>query len=427
VNTLFTEPELSSQDPFSLFLSVLAHGGAIALLSLVLRYDPPIIVPPLTERYVVRLLELHTPEPQAQPTELASLPAVEKPMKGTYSHNSADAAPPQAPARRARQLPARPVLIQPHVSPSLILTEDIPLPLAVIWSAEDRPKEKIVAPVVHEEAAADVRPILALPNKETSLADLKIASTAFAPMDLPILPSTTSPLAARDPKLMERVPETTSTTSGQTPVGRVVSLSDLRVRDGIVPLPRANQASAVLSGTVEGSDGSSQDGSETHTGTGSELLTRRIRPPRNGKFGVVVVGASLDAAYPETAGLWSGRLAYTVYLHVGLAKSWILQYSQPRPAQAAATGGATRLEAPWPTDLVVPNLAPGSINVDALLVHGFLNKDGHFENLAVIFPPQFAQAEFVLGSLQQCVFRPALQNGQNAIVEILLIIPEQDQ
>jgi hypothetical protein len=47
--------------------------------------------------------------------------------------------------------------------------------------------------------------------------------------------------------------------------------------------------------------------------------------------------------------------------------------------------------------------------------------------LAVVFPPEFAQAQFVLNSLSQWQFRPATQNGQDIKVEVLLIIPEEQE
>jgi hypothetical protein len=149
--------------------------------------------------------------------------------------------------------------------------------------------------------------------------------------------------------------------------------------------------------------------------------------PKDGQFGAVVVGATMKEEYPEVPGMWGGRLAYTVYLHVGLEKSWILQYSIPRAVDAEAGGNAPRLEAPWPYDIVRPNLAAGAINADALMVHGFVNEAGHFESLAVAFPPEFLQAQYVLGALSQWQFRPAAQNGRPAKVEVVLIIPEVDE
>jgi hypothetical protein len=141
----------------------------------------------------------------------------------------------------------------------------------------------------------------------------------------------------------------------------------------------------------------------------------------------VVVGSSLEDRYPETADLTSGKMTYTVYLQMGTPKSWILQYSLPRAGDAAEVGSATRIEAPWPYDRVRPNLAPGAIDADALIVHGFVNLAGRFESLAIAFPPDFAQAQFVLSSLAQWQFRPAMQNGQNIKVEVLLIIPEVEE
>jgi hypothetical protein len=149
--------------------------------------------------------------------------------------------------------------------------------------------------------------------------------------------------------------------------------------------------------------------------------------PKDGQFGVVVVGSSLADQYPETVEIWRGRLVYTVYLHVGLGKSWILQYSLPRTAEVAAAGSVTRPEAPWPYDIFRPDLLPGDFNSDAVMVHGFINLAGAFERLAIVFPPEFTQAKFLLGTLKQWHFRPARQDGQIAAVEVLLIIPEENE
>jgi hypothetical protein len=162
-------------------------------------------------------------------------------------------------------------------------------------------------------------------------------------------------------------------------------------------------------------------------GSGNQPATTHITLPISGQFGAVILGASLKEAYPETAELWSGRLAYTVYLHVGLAKSWILQYSLSREDNAAASGNIAHIDAPWPYNIVRPNLDPGAVDADALMVHGFVNRAGRFEGLRVAFPQEFAQAKFVLDTLAQWQFRPAVQNGQNVKVEVLLIIPAQEE
>ena len=66
-------------------------------------------------------------------------------------------------------------------------------------------------------------------------------------------------------------------------------------------------------------------------------------------------------------------------------------------------------------------------NADAIMVHGFVNAAGHFEQLAIIFPAELAEAKFLLHTLQQWQFRPAMQNGQATPVEILIIIPDQTE
>jgi hypothetical protein len=67
------------------------------------------------------------------------------------------------------------------------------------------------------------------------------------------------------------------------------------------------------------------------------------------------------------------------------------------------------------------------MDADALMIHGFVNQAGRFENLSILFPPEFAEAQLMLDSLRQWEFRPAGQNGQSVRVEILLIIPEEPQ
>jgi hypothetical protein len=161
------------------------------------------------------------------------------------------------------------------------------------------------------------------------------------------------------------------------------------------------------------------------SGLGGDVT--RITQPKDGVFGVVVVGSTLADQYPETVSFWSGRLIYTVYLHVGPGKSWILQYSIPREGGAATAGGAIRPDAPWPFDMVRPHLNPDDFNSDAIMVHGFVNPSGRFEHLAIVFPTEFSKSKFLLNALQQWQFRPAKENGQIAAVEVLLIIPEETE
>jgi hypothetical protein len=177
----------------------------------------------------------------------------------------------------------------------------------------------------------------------------------------------------------------------------------------------------------EGSGQGSGSGPGDIAGPGSGLdegsAVTRISLPKNGQFGVVVVGSTMEEQYPETGPVWTGRLAYSVYLHVGMTKNWILQYALPRSVDPGSSGVA-HIEAPWPYYIVRPNLAADDWTADAVMVHGFVNESGHFEELSVVFPDGLAEAKFVLASLKQWQFRPGKSNGQVSRLEVLLIIPE---
>ncbi len=277
---------------------------------------------------------------------------------------------------------------------------------------------------------------------------------------------------------MKQLPETAAKPLEQPTPARVVSVSDVHVQ-GPVEIPLANASLQALpseqqtpgrpgesTGEANGSRHSKQmeigagnssgdqrdntasgvqsitqnDANAAHgqtsppdaipgagptSGPGDEPSVTLINLPKNGQFGVVVVGSSPAEEYPEMVEIWRGRMVYSVYLHVGLGKSWLLQYSLPRGQEATEAGSVRSPEAPWPYEILRPHLAASDYNSDAILVHGFVNLAGRFERLGIVFPTEVAQAQFLLNALQQWRFRPALQNGKLAAVEILLIIPEE--
>ena len=241
--------------------------------------------------------------------------------------------------------------------------------------------------------------------------------------------STTAPVAVHQPQRVQLPPVSAAQSSAQPSPAAILSLSDLRMKDGTVTLPPVNESAA---SSVQGAlaPGHAQDSSPQGNGNPAAksgatqrrtgfLRTKRTRPgsaasavkaagpgsatsavksnasaagpavavipasamsapaqganlssgssgtrpaltqialPKDGHFSAVVVGDSLGDIYPEAADAWSGRIAYTAYLHVGLAKSWIMQYSLPRDADASAGGTVARLDAPWPYNIVRPNL-----------------------------------------------------------------------
>jgi hypothetical protein len=366
-------------------------------------------------------------------------------------------------------------LIQPD-APTDPTIPQTPLPQIFVWSSRDIPVQKIVQPAPQTAAAINVRPSPDPPNQEVRVADIKISSTAYdtkAPLPAP---SKTSPINVPATQQTQQMAETASKNAGKATPAGVISASTIQLQEGTAALPMINEVApatyvgSVTAGQPKNLSQTGQgktDGKENGAGAGqtagnqtgnaaaggsagggsggqgsangalggvdasvtsgaNQPTVVHITLPKDGKFGVVVVGSSLAEDYPETIHLWSGRLAYTVYLRVGVGKNWILQYSLPRAQDVAIAGGAGRPDAPWPYDITRPSI-DADANTDAIMVHGFVNTSGRFEQLAVVFPTALAEAKFLLHALQQWQFRPSMQSGQATAVEVLLIIPAESE
>ena len=265
----------------------------------------------------------------------------------------------------------------------------------------------------------------------------EIAPTPYAG---PMSPGQPNSLAANGTGRTDTKQNNGATANGQTP-GTQAGLN--AGKSGAVGLSGSNASGVAKGGAnggANGAAGAGTGGGTTGQGGANMAMTGELGVnsdtggpsvvhlglPRNGKFGVVVVGSALAEDYPETADLWRGRLAYTVYLHVGVSKNWILQYSLPRSDAAEMSVDGAHLEAPWPYDITRPSI-DADANADAIMVHGFVNALGKFEKLNIIFPTGLAETKFLLHALQQWEFRPAMQTGKATLVEILLIIPAESQ
>lgn len=454
--TLFGEAPPARWRPSAFLTSIVLHVVAMMMVYADLKHMPK-VVDPFSERYTVRLLNLRRPSPKIQ---MAALRGVAHPARRSASDRPANGGGrpmPLAAARHASELmAAKRTLMQPDVPPNVLMPEDTPIPLAMLWSTENSHAVKVIPPATQEATNANVQPSLDPPNAELKLADLRMSATPFT-SDLPMpAPSTSTPLTVRRPDAPTEVPQTGSRPLAPPTPARIVSLSDVLLQQGTVPLPMINETApssasdalaverpanplggasghqtSKLNGTGSGDTSGNQgdaiaaNGAPGQNGTGDEASVTRILLPKDGHFGVVVVGSSPIEEYPEAQGVWTDRLAYTVYLHLGLAKSWILQYCLPKDTASLSAGNLTRPDAPWPYVVVRPHLAASDTNGDAILVHGLINTRGQFERLAVVFPLQFPQTQFVLSALQQWQFRPATQDGQITPVEVLLIIPRE--
>lgn len=463
-NTLFASLAPQRQRPTSLVGSILIHAIAGAVVWFGFGYKPP-IMRVVQAHYTLRQLDLLMPPDERKPA----------PPRIPYPKSHAGATAPEGRTEASRSLPKQvqpgpQTLIQADLLNPITLPQPIPVPQVVIWSPSKITAKKIVPPLPEKPTAADVVPVLDRPNQELTLADVNMASSKLPSFKLPVAPSTTSPVTVHVPAQVQLPPTSASQQTAPPTPAAVLSLSDLKLKDGSTALPPVNESQASTAqgplspgkaqnpsdqggkGSLaakpgQGGNGQSPTGGANHSASGwgnaetsssmsdaetgsdgtGRATTTPIALPRDGHFGSVIVNDALEQQFPEVAGAWTGRIAYTAYLHVGLPKSWIMQYSLPRNAEAAAGGTISRLEAPWPYNIVRPNLATDSIDADALMIRGFVDEAGRFQGLSIVFPQPFSSAQFVLAALQQWQFRPAQQNGQAVRVEVMLIIPEQLQ
>ncbi|MGI8959731.1 MAG: hypothetical protein ACR2IV_08240 [Bryobacteraceae bacterium] len=173
-----------------------------------------------------------------------------------------------------------------------------------------------------------------------------------------------------------------------------------------------------------GASGGSGDGDGSLAG-GATGVTR-FTLPKDGQYGVVVVGSAPATPYPESVGALGGKMVYTVYLRVGLHKNWILQYCLPKTAEQRITtrGSAMPLGAPWPFLILRPDRLTSS-GEDYVVLHGMITSEGHFDQLAMIFPEELEKRELLISSLNKWEFRPSSRDGVPTTVEVLLIIPRE--
>lgn len=478
--SIFSDAGDSDQRPFPVIASMLIHCLAAGTISYGIMSTPNITKPDYIERYTVRDLDFYMSE------ALPGSPADQEGLRPDASVPAAAeriAAYLQSQHSIAQASTGSQILVQADLRPRLDISVKIQVPTFVMWQPSKVRTETIVAPPLEDTHAAEVMPSLSAPNEQLELKSIAITATDFPTRSIQNPASTTSPVAVRGPDALQKAPVSLAQNSDKPAPSPVISVTKVRMPDRKAALPPVNET-AELKAQTESTLGNAsspaktmtQDGAKTvslqakihsgpdtgnaHTGQGlidtsaayenaamgestegvpassrgeNALFNERshtatvITLAKDGHFGAVVVGISFNDDFPEIERLWSGRLIYTVHLQVGLAQSWILEYSLPRSVEAATAGSVTHLEAPWPYSIVRPDFAPGSIGADALAFNGFISEDGRFEKLIPVIPASFPLSEFVLHCLQQWRFRPAVQNGHPARVEVMLIIPEQSE
>jgi len=485
ITTLFAEVSTAGRGPSGFAVSVAVHClvGGLALYTW--QHSPRILEPDIVEELPVRLLTLNRPLiPHRDYGTWGSPGNAMARIVPQHSSAGGRKAATAHPHMDERVRVAIQTLVDPNVPTLEVLKKLTPLPKVVLWSPEPiRVKEVTPAPP-QPVTAADVKPALTPPNHELELSDIQISQAPGATEKLALAPSSTAPLTVVRPKVVQQAPETATVPEKQpTPVA-VVSITDVDLAKGTTALPPANQvasskdtdsvhAGRAMTGATDRNvnpvrtdarNGSGQNAGDhgnlagsgdgliaavskvpsaapgagalnpAHTqlegnnGTGNSGLATEgtdtgvhVSLPPNGHFGAVLVGSSLSDAFPETEGIMADRLTYTVYLQVGLPRSWILQYSLP--ASSERDINRIRPEAPFPYDIYWPRINAKEVTTDAILVHGLVNAAGHFEQLEIVYPHSYLRSKAFLASLDKWQFRPAMQQGLATSVEVLLIIP----
>jgi hypothetical protein len=159
--------------------------------------------------------------------------------------------------------------------------------------------------------------------------------------------------------------------------------------------------------------------------------SQEIRYPPEGRFDAVVVQAGAGDLVPEAEDLLTGRPVQTVYLEVGAAREWVLQYCTPHDTAGAAAqsgmvvslGGPTKIQAPWIRTAALPPRRARSAK--ASLFYGKLQVNGRFSEMHTLAKPQYKDLPELLPYLEQWEFRPAERDGVAAEIEVLLIIPPE--
>jgi hypothetical protein len=377
-------------------------------------------------------------------------------------------------------------LVQMDIPPDVKLKQEVPLPTVLLWNQVQLPayRKRFIAPPARKALPKMVQslpsaPTLEPPNSESMPAELNVASVI--PIEKPHLiqpPSVSSPVARTGVQPATEIPQIGATTSTQASAANLISLP-MNPSHGsrLLVLPPANQVAASETGeagspltsgngagglgketgsrgtggtaatseagnrggagAANGNDmeraangGSKEVGTWAASGSSGEIASgvasglKRIDLPKEGKFSVVVMGSAAAEVYPESVGALSGKVVYTVYLKVGLRKSWILQYCLAKDGFQIAGRAATPIEAPWPFLIMRPDQW-NAVDADYIIVHGRLTAGGKFDQLAMVFPERWQGKKLLLSALELWAFRPAKRDGVAVPVEVLLIIPRE--
>jgi hypothetical protein len=148
----------------------------------------------------------------------------------------------------------------------------------------------------------------------------------------------------------------------------------------------------------------------------------------NGNFDVVILQSVRRDDLPEVGATLSGNPVYTVYLSVGDAREWLLEYCIPASVNPRANSYMVNIDdpgvvsAPYPLSTAIPKSIFELPHPKNIVLHGLLSAAG---TLHEVKAPNMDNAlvHDILTLLSQWLFRPASRNKVPVEVEVLLIIP----
>ena len=165
----------------------------------------------------------------------AAAPSEKSPRSATHAEPDIRPVTLFAPKIRGTQ-----TLLQPDAPPDVILPRSTPIPFVMVWSSQFTPVKPTISTPPNQVLAANEQPSETSPNQELTIAQIKLsASPAHTEAPLP-MPSTTSPVVASKPEAKPALPLTVSNAIGATAPARIMSLSDIELKDGTITVPLAN-------------------------------------------------------------------------------------------------------------------------------------------------------------------------------------------
>ncbi len=147
--SLFADPQPSRRGPSGFLVSMAVHVVVMGSLYLNLKHGVRVEDEAIVHRYTVRLLSLWRPEPKVRrPVENHSTQSPQRGAGEVASGGQPSA--PSLPLQVADRIPAPQTLVQPDLPPNLILPQEIPIPLILMWSPESSTARQIVLPPPQE-------------------------------------------------------------------------------------------------------------------------------------------------------------------------------------------------------------------------------------------------------------------------------------